>query len=54
MKLTEDDIYIYEWEDSEDPNKTELCILVKDSKTAKELKQQILENQEIVERLRDG
>lgn len=48
IEIKKEDIEIYEWDDSKDPNKTELNIMVKDSNKAEQLKSQILQNQKLV------
>ena len=45
--MIEDDIYIYEWEDSENPNRYEVCIMVKDLMEADNLKTSIMVNQKL-------
>ena len=51
--LTKEEFEIYEWEDSKDPNKTEINIMVKNSNEASDLILQILKNQESIKAIRE-
>ena len=45
--MNEEDIYIYEWEESTNPDKYEVCIMTKDLMEANNLKTSIMVNQKL-------
>lgn len=45
--MNEEDIYIYEWGESTNPDKYEVCIMVKDLMEANNLKTSIIVNQKL-------